>query len=48
MQPQPISQAPVRQTHDQRPNTDLIYFLVSLALFIIIALLSTDSNMFVG
>ena len=48
MQPQPISQAPVRQTHDQRPNTDLIYFLVSLSLFIIIVLLFTESTSFVG
>ena len=48
MQPQPASQAPVRQTHDHRPNTDLIYFLVSLSLFIIIVLLFTESTSFVG
>lgn len=46
MQQQPSGRLPVIQAYERRPNYEFIYFLVALSLFVIIALLATDSNIF--
>ncbi len=45
---QEINQTPVIKAGEQRPHQEISYFLVSLAIFIIVALLATDNNLFVG
>lgn len=45
---QEINPPPAIQPNERRPNNEISYFLVSLAIFIIVALVATDSNIFVG